>query len=68
VWIVFAVEFFWPLARRAEKHCTSYVALWFYIATIITVAVLHVVNSLAGTAVDGAATVVVERRREVEPR
>jgi cytochrome c oxidase cbb3-type subunit I/II len=45
VWIVFAVEFFWTLARRTEKHL--YVAIWFYIATIITVAVLHVVNSLA---------------------
>jgi cytochrome c oxidase cbb3-type subunit I/II len=45
VWIVFAVNFFWTLARRTEKHL--YVALWFYIATIITVAVLHVVNSLS---------------------
>jgi cytochrome c oxidase cbb3-type subunit I/II len=45
VWIVFAVNFFWTLARRNEKH--MYVALWFYIATIITVAILHVVNSLA---------------------
>ena len=44
VWVVFAVNFFWTLARRNEKHL--YVALWFYIATIITVAVLHVVNSL----------------------
>lgn len=45
VWIVFAIEFFWTLARRTEKHL--YVAIWFYIATIITVAVLHVVNSLS---------------------
>jgi len=45
VWIVFAIEFFWTLARRTEKHL--YVALWFYISTIITVAVLHIVNSLA---------------------
>jgi len=45
VWIAFAVNFFWTLARRTEKHL--YVALWFYIATIVTVAVLHVVNSLA---------------------
>ncbi len=45
VWIVFAVNFFWTLARRTEKHL--YVAIWFYIATIVTVAVLHVVNSLA---------------------
>ncbi len=45
VWVVFAVNFFWTLAKRREKHL--YVALWFYIATIITVAVLHIVNSLA---------------------
>ncbi len=45
VWVVFAIEFFWTLARRAEKHL--YVAIWFYIATIITVAVLHIVNSLS---------------------
>ncbi len=45
VWIVFAANFFGTLRNRREKH--MYVALWFYIATIITVAVLHVGNSLA---------------------
>jgi len=45
VWVVFAVNFFWTLAKRREKHL--YVAIWFYIATIVTVAVLHIVNSLA---------------------
>ena len=44
VWVVFAVNFFGTLYRRRERHI--YVALWFYIATIITVALLHVVNSL----------------------
>lgn len=44
IWVIFAVNFFGTLARRREKHL--YVALWFYIATIITVAVLHVVNSI----------------------
>jgi cytochrome c oxidase cbb3-type subunit I/II len=44
IWVVFAVNFFWTLAKRNEKHL--YVALWFYIATIVTVAVLHIVNSL----------------------
>jgi cytochrome c oxidase cbb3-type subunit I/II len=44
VWIIFAVNFFGTLYRRREKH--MYVAIWFYIATIITVAVLHVVNSI----------------------
>ena len=45
IWVVFAINFFWLLAKRTEKHI--YVAIWFYIATIVTVAVLHIVNSLA---------------------
>ena len=45
VWVLFAVNFFWTLGRRREPHL--FVAIWFYIATIITVAVLHVVNSLS---------------------
>jgi cytochrome c oxidase cbb3-type subunit I/II len=45
IWVVFAINFFWTLAKRNEKHI--YVAIWFYIATIVTVAVLHIVNSLA---------------------
>lgn len=45
VWVVFfGVNFFMTLARRRERH--MYVALWFYIATIVTVAVLHTFNSL----------------------
>lgn len=44
VWVIFAWNFFATLARRRERHL--YVAIWFYIATIITVAVLHVVNSI----------------------
>jgi cytochrome c oxidase cbb3-type subunit I/II len=45
VWVVFAINFFWTLKKRNEKNL--YVAIWFYIATIVTVAVLHIVNSLA---------------------
>ena len=45
VWVAFAVNFFWTLARRNEKHL--YVAIWFYISTVVTVTVLHVVNSIA---------------------
>ncbi|RIL08615.1 MAG: cytochrome C oxidase Cbb3 [Proteobacteria bacterium] len=45
VWVAFGVNFFGTLLRRREQHI--YVALWFYIATIITVAMLHIVNSLA---------------------
>ncbi|MBL8613849.1 MAG: cytochrome-c oxidase, cbb3-type subunit I [Myxococcales bacterium] len=45
VWVVFALNFFWTLAKRREKHL--YVAIWFYIASIVTVAILHIVNSIA---------------------
>ncbi|MEO6096032.1 MAG: cytochrome-c oxidase, cbb3-type subunit I [Fibrobacteria bacterium] len=45
VWVVFAINFFGTIARRREKHL--YVAIWFYIGTIITIAVLHIVNGLA---------------------
>lgn len=44
VWVIFAVNFFGTLFRRRERHI--YVALWFYIATIVTVAILHIVNSI----------------------
>ncbi len=44
VWVVFAINFFGTIKKRREKH--MYVAIWFYIATIITVAVLHIVNSI----------------------
>jgi cytochrome c oxidase cbb3-type subunit I/II len=44
VWVIFAVNFFGTLIKRRERHI--YVALWFYIATIVTVAVLHIVNSI----------------------
>lgn len=45
IWVVFAINFFWTLAKRQEK--SLYVALWFYIATIITVAMLYIVNHLS---------------------
>ncbi len=45
IWVVFAINFFWTLAKRNEKQL--YVAIWFYIATIVTVAVLYIVNNLA---------------------
>jgi len=44
IWIVFAVNFFGTIAIRRVKHL--YVAIWFYIATIVTVALLHIVNSI----------------------
>jgi len=45
IWVVFAVNFFWTLARRREP--SLYVAIWFYIGTIITVAMLYIVNHLS---------------------
>lgn len=44
VWVVFAINFFGTIIKRRERH--MYVAIWFYIATIVTVAVLHIFNSL----------------------
>ncbi|MEM0983476.1 MAG: cytochrome-c oxidase, cbb3-type subunit I [Planctomycetota bacterium] len=45
VWVgFFGVNFFGTLIKRRERH--MYVALWFYIATIVTVAMLHVFNNL----------------------
>ncbi|MGL1903927.1 MAG: cytochrome-c oxidase, cbb3-type subunit I, partial [Fibrobacterales bacterium] len=44
VWVSFAINFFGTIAKRNEKHI--YVALWFYIATIVTIAILHIVNSI----------------------
>ena len=45
VWVVFAVNFFATIARRRERHL--YVAIWFYIASILTVAILHIFNNLS---------------------
>ncbi|MGE0791816.1 MAG: cytochrome-c oxidase, cbb3-type subunit I [Sandaracinaceae bacterium] len=45
VWLAFGANFFLTLKNRNEEHL--YVAIWFYIATIITITVLYVVNNLA---------------------
>lgn len=45
VWISYAVVFFGTIAKRKVKHI--YVANWFYGGFIITVAVLHIFNSMA---------------------
>ena len=44
VWVVFGINMFWTILKRRERHL--YVAIWFYIATFVTVAVLHIVNNL----------------------
>ncbi len=45
IWVVFTVNLFGTIMRRRERH--MYVAIWFYIATALTVALLHIFNSLA---------------------
>ena len=44
VWLAFGFNMFGTIAKRRVKHL--YVAIWFYIATFVTVTVLHVVNSI----------------------
>ncbi|MCX6836036.1 MAG: cytochrome-c oxidase, cbb3-type subunit I [candidate division Zixibacteria bacterium] len=44
IWVIFGWNLFGTIIRRRERH--MYVAIWFYIATFITVAILHVVNSI----------------------
>jgi len=43
VWVIFGVNMFGTIIKRRESHL--YVAIWFYIATWVTVAMLHIVNS-----------------------
>jgi cytochrome c oxidase cbb3-type subunit 1 len=45
VWVVYLLVFLGTLWRRREPHI--YVANWFFLAFIVTVALLHVVNGLA---------------------
>ncbi|MEM7728577.1 MAG: cytochrome-c oxidase, cbb3-type subunit I, partial [Pseudomonadota bacterium] len=45
VWVAYLLVFLLTLARRKEPHI--YVANWFYLAFIVTVAILHLVNNLA---------------------
>ncbi len=44
IWVVFGWNMFGTILRRRERHL--YVAIWFYIATFVTVALLHIVNSI----------------------
>ncbi|AKQ42797.2 peptidase S41 [Aurantiacibacter atlanticus] len=45
VWISYFIVFVGTLARRNEPHI--YVANWFYLSFIITIAMLHIINNLA---------------------
>lgn len=43
IWVVFGINMFGTIIKRRQRHL--YVAIWFYIATWATVALLHIVNS-----------------------
>jgi cytochrome c oxidase cbb3-type subunit I/II len=45
VWVIFGWNMFGTIAKRRVRHI--YVAIWFYISTVVTVAILHIFNSLA---------------------
>ncbi len=45
VWVIFGINMMGTIMVRRERHI--YVGIWFYIATLVTVAMLHIVNSLA---------------------
>ncbi len=44
IWVLFGVNMIGTILKRRERHL--YVAIWFYLATWITVAMLHIVNSI----------------------
>ncbi|HCQ13191.1 cytochrome-c oxidase, cbb3-type subunit I [Flavobacterium sp.] len=44
IWVVFGINMIGTIIKRRERHI--YVAIWFYIATFVTVAVLHIFNSV----------------------
>jgi cytochrome c oxidase cbb3-type subunit I/II len=44
IWVVFGANLIAMVRKRREPH--MYVAIWFYLATFITIALLHVVNSI----------------------
>ncbi|MBP7851029.1 MAG: cbb3-type cytochrome c oxidase subunit I, partial [Lentimicrobiaceae bacterium] len=44
VWVIFGINLIMTTLKRRVRHI--YVAIWFYIATFVTVAVLHIVNSI----------------------
>ncbi|MEN7546403.1 cytochrome-c oxidase, cbb3-type subunit I [Rapidithrix thailandica] len=44
VWVLFGINMLGTILKRRERHL--YVAIWFYLATWVTVAVLHIVNNI----------------------
>ena len=45
VWVVMAINVFMTIRHRRQRH--MYVAIWFYIASIVTVALLHIFNNIS---------------------
>ena len=48
VWVIWGINMVGTIIRRREKH--MYVAIWFFISTVVTVAVLHITNSMEAPA------------------
>lgn len=44
IWVAFGANMIGTILKRRQRHL--YVAIWFYLATFVTVAVLHIVNSI----------------------
>ena len=45
IWVVFGINMMGTILKRRERHI--YVAIWFFIATWVAIALLHIVNSMA---------------------
>ena len=45
IWVVMGINMIGTMIKRRERHL--YVAIWFYLATFVTIAVLHIFNSLS---------------------
>ena len=44
IWVAFGANLIGTMIKRRQRHL--YVAIWFYLATFVTVAVLHIFNSM----------------------
>jgi len=44
IWVVMGINMIGTILKRRQRHI--YVAIWFYIATFVTIAVLHIFNNL----------------------
>lgn len=44
IWVVFGINMIGTILKRRQRHI--YVAIWFYLATFVTIAVLHIFNNL----------------------